>query len=158
MTGNVDLHQLGDVLEDAARRDLRPRRRTVVRGLVVVAAIGAIAAGGAVAAGRFLSEEQVALGMPAGSAIFGGTRPSCELQDDRVTYACTLASLPTEEVIDDHTGAKQLVTIDRRIAGGCIGQDREGRRWNCYLGDEAVKREILVRNLLGEYALVPGRG
>jgi hypothetical protein len=38
-------------------------------------------------------------------------------------------------------GAKELVTIDERIAGGCIGRDREGRCWDCYLGDKAVERE-----------------
>jgi hypothetical protein len=95
--------------------------------------------------------------MPAGSAILGGTEPTCELREDGITYACTLASLPTEEVVADHR-AKRLVTIDDRIAGGCIGRDREGRRWDHYLGDEAVKREILVADLLGEYAPEPGRG
>jgi hypothetical protein len=157
MTSHVDLRQLGDALERAARRDLRPRRRTVVRALVVVAALGAIGAGAAVAGGLF-SEDQVARGMPAGSAIFGGTHPTCALQDDGVTYACTLASLPTQEFIADHTGAKEPITIDRRIAGGCIGQDREGRHWSCYLGEEAVKHDILARDMLGQYAPSPSHG
>jgi hypothetical protein len=81
-----------------------PRRRTVVRGPAVAVLVAAIAAGAAVAGGLF-SEEQVASGMPAGSAIFGGTHPSCVLH-----------------------------------------------------GDEAVKRHILVHDLLGEYAPAPGRG
>lgn len=157
MTSHVDLRQLGDALERAARRDLRPRRRTVVRALVVVAALGAIGTGAAVAGGLF-SEDQVARGMPAGSAIFGGTHPTCALQDDGVTYACTLASLPTQEYIADHTGAKMPITIDRRIAGGCIGQDREGRHWNCYLGEEAVKHDIVARDMLGQYAPSPSHG
>jgi hypothetical protein len=157
MTTDSKLRRLGDELEHAARRDLRRRRRGAVRVVAVLAALAALGAGAAVAAGVF-SEEQVAAGMPAGSAIFGGTEPACELQEDGITYACTLASLPTEEILDDHRGAKELVTIDDRIAGGCIGRDREGRRWDCYLGDEAVKREILVADLLGEYAPVPGRG
>jgi len=50
------------------------------------------------------------------------------------------------------------VTIDKHIAGGCIGQDRDGRRWNCYLGEEAVRRHILVEDLLGESAPFPTRG
>lgn len=158
MSTNVDLRRLGDALEQAARRDLgRRRRRTARRAAVAAVAAAAIGTGAAVGSG-LLSEEQVARGMPAGSAIFGGTHPTCTLRPDGVTYACTLASLPTEEIIGDHTGAKELVTVDRRIAGGCIGQDREGRRWNCYLGEEAVKREILARDLLGQYAPAPGRG
>lgn len=157
MTTDTDLRRLGDALERAARRDLRPRRRSVVRVFAVTAALAALAAGAAVAGGLF-SEDQVARGMPAGSALFGGTHPTCELQGDGVTYACTLASLPTQEIIGDHTGAKELVTIDRHVAGGCIGQDREGRHWSCYLGEEAVKRDILARDLLGEYAPFPGHG
>lgn len=158
MTTDVHLRLLGDTLEHAARRDLRRRRRrSVVRTLAVLVALGAIGAGAAVAGGLF-SEDQVEHGMPAGSAIFGGTHPTCELRRDGVTYACTLASLPTQETIGDHTGTKELVTIDRRIAGGCIGQDREGRHWNCYLGEEAVKRQILAGDLLGQYAPFPSHG
>jgi hypothetical protein len=159
MTGTVhsDLRRLGDQLEQATCRDIRGRRRTALRIAAAVAALFAIGAGAAVAAGVF-SGETVAQGMPAGSAIFGGTSPSCALQDDGVTYACTLSTLPTEEILDDHTGAKELVTIDGRIAGGCIGQDREGRHWSCYLGEEAVKREILVRDLLGQVSYGPARG
>jgi hypothetical protein len=152
-----DLNRLGDELQRAARRDPRRPRRRVVQGLVAAAAVCAVAAGAAVAAGVF-SADDVAQGMPAGSAIFGGTHPTCELRSDGVTYTCTLASLPTEERLDDHTGAKELVTIDGVIAGGCIGRDREGRRWDCYLGEEAVTRQILVHDLLGEKSFGPGRG
>jgi hypothetical protein len=152
-----DLQLLGDALEQAARRYLRPRRRILVRGLVLVAVLAALGSGAALASGLF-SSDQVEQGMPAGSAIFGGTHPTCVLQQDGITFACTLASLPTQEILGDHRGAKELVTIDRHIAGGCIGQDREGRRWNCYLGREAVKRQILVADLLGQYAPSPGHG
>jgi hypothetical protein len=156
-TTQTDLVQLGDALERATRRDLRGRRRTAVRVAALVAALFAIGAGAAVASGVF-SGETVAQGMPAGSAIFGGTEPTCELQDDGITYACTLASLPTQEIIGDHLGTKELITIDGRIAGGCIGRDHEGRNWDCYLGEEAVKREILVHALLGQVSYGPSRG
>jgi hypothetical protein len=159
VTGTTDLRldRLGDELERAARRELRGRRRTVTRVAAAVVAVGALGAGAAVAAGVF-SEETVARGMPAGSAMFGGTEPTCALADDGVTYECTLSSLPTAEVLVDYTGSKQLVTIDDKIAGGCIGQDAEGRRWHCYLGEEAVKQEILVRDLLGQRSYGPSRG
>jgi hypothetical protein len=156
MTHARDLDLLGDALERAARRDLRPRR-VLWRGLAVAAAAAVLGSGAALAAGLF-SSDQVEQGMPAGSAIFGGTHPSCVLQGDGITYACTLASLPTQELIGDHRDAKELVTIDRHVAGGCIGQDREGRHWNCYLGREAVKRQILAADLLGQYAPAPGHG
>jgi hypothetical protein len=159
VTGTTDLRldRLGDELERAARRDLGRRRRLAVRAAAAVTAVAAIGAGAALASGVF-SGETVARSMPAGSVIFGGTEPTCELAGDGITYRCTLASLPTEEIVSDHTGSKQLITIDDRIAGGCIGQDREGRRWHCFLGEEAVKREILVHDLLGQRSYGPSRG
>jgi hypothetical protein len=156
MTSDTALRNLGDALERAVRRDLRSRRRAG-RVLAVVAAALAIGAGAALAGGLF-SAQDVEAGMPAGSALFGGTHPTCKLEADGVTYACTLASLPTEETSGDWTDAKELLTVDKHIAGGCIGRDRGGRRWDCYLGEEAVKRLILDRGLLGAYAPAPGRG
>jgi hypothetical protein len=157
-TTDPRLDLLGDALEQAARRDVgRRRRRTAVRLAAAVTAVAAIGAGAAVASG-VLSGETVARGMPAGSVIFGGTEPTCTLLGDGSTYDCTLAKLPTEDVLDDYTGSKQLVTIDGRIAGGCIGQDRDGRRWACFLGDDAVQRQILVRDLLGQPSFGPSRG
>ena len=154
---DTTLTQLGDSLEQAARFDLRARRRRITRVFAATAAAVAIGAGAAVAGG-LLSADEVEAGMPAGSALFGGTHPTCELGQDGVTYDCTLASLPTEETSEDWTDAKEILTIEKHIAGGCIGQDQLGRRWKCYLGDEAVEREILSRDLLGQFAPAPGRG
>jgi hypothetical protein len=153
----ADLRDLGDALERAAERDVRRRRRPGIRRLVVaVAAFSIMAAGTAVAAGVF-SPAQVAQGMPAGTYIFGQTDPSCVLDADGITYHCTLVNPPLPE-LSDFTGSKELVTVDDRIAGGCIGQDAEGMHWDCFMGDEAVKHEILVQDLLGQYAPEPGRG
>jgi hypothetical protein len=156
MTTEADLRMLGDALERAARRDLQPRRR-VLLATAGVAALLAIGVGAAIAAGVF-SNDQVARALPAGSVLFGGTHPTCALQDDGVTYACNLAALPTKEYIPDHRGAKEPITIDKHIAGGCIGLDREGRRWNCYLGEEAVKHQIVDEGMLGQYSPVPTHG
>jgi hypothetical protein len=157
MTQQLALCDLGDALERAARLDLRTRRRRSIRIVAVLAVAVALGTGAAVAGG-LLSADRVAAGMPAGSALFGGTHPTCTLLADGVTYDCALASRPTEETSEDWTGAKELLTIDRRIAGGCIGQDAAGLRWKCYLGDEAVARSILSGDLLGQYAPVPSRG
>jgi hypothetical protein len=156
MTSDTALELLGDALERAARRDLRSRRRAG-RALVVTVAALVVGAGAALAGGLF-SARDVEAGMPAGSALFGGTHPTCVLRADGVTYACTLASLPTQETSEDWTDAKEILTVDKHIAGGCIGRDQEGRHWDCYLGEEAVKRQILEHDLLGVYAPVPGRG
>jgi len=155
-TNDHDLAALGDALERAARRSLRPRRN-LLRVAVAAVAVGAVAAGAAVASGVF-SADRVASGMPAGSMLFGGTSPHCTLDGDGITYRCTLSSRPTEEVLGDYLDSKELVTIDDRIAGGCIGRDHEGLRWDCYLGDEAVRRGILVHDLLGQRSYGPSRG
>jgi hypothetical protein len=127
--------------------------------------------------------------MPAGSTIFGNASPECTLDEDEITYHCTVDTLtetstgycPTrkgayivlgvgqrgcerlggEWISDrahDHTGQREVVAIDGRVAGGCIGRDREGRGWDCYLGDEAVAREIISRDLLGERQHAPVSG
>ncbi len=74
-----------------------------------------------------------------------------------ITYHCTLSRLPGPE-IRDHRGSKELIAIDGRIAGGCIGQDEAGLTWDCFVGEEAVRRGILVEDLLGQPMLAPGRG
>ena len=156
MTSHAALQTLGDELEHAIRRDLRARRR--MSRILAVAVVALVMGAGAALGSRLLSAHEIEAGMPARSALFGGTHPTCTLRPDGVTYTCTLASLPTEETSDDWTNAKEVLTVDEHIAGGCIGRDPEGRHWDCYLGEEAVRRQILDRDLLGAYAPVPGRG
>ena len=153
----LDLARLGDDLEAAAQRDLKSagRRRTGRVGIGVVL-LTVLAAGTAVATGVF-SPREVAAGLPAGAMIFGGTHPTCALDADGVTYHCTLATAPAPE-ISDFKGSKQLIAIDQKIAGGCIGQDHAGMTWDCYVGKEAVRMQILVEDLLGQPELEPGRG
>jgi hypothetical protein len=151
-----DLARLGDQLEAAAQRSLgSTQRHRVARTGLGVIILTVLAAGTAVATGVF-SPRQVALGLPDGTYIFGGTHPTCALDGDGFTYHCTLATPPTETI--DFRGAKELIAIDQKIAGGCVGQDSAGLSWDCYIGDEAVKHEILVQDMLGDPALEPGKG
>jgi hypothetical protein len=152
----TNLTKFGDDLERAASRQLNRRRRRLQLSAAGVVALLAIGAGTAVAGGLF-TPKQVASGMPAGAAIFGQTNPSCTLDADGSTYHCTLASAPAPEVTD-FTGAKELVAIDKKIAGGCIGQDAAGMHWTCYIGEDAVRHDILVHDLLGQPEPEPGRG
>lgn len=152
----TELGNLGDALQCAARRDVRhPRRaRKLVLGTVVLCAgLGATA----VATGVF-SGDDVASGMPAGAALFGGTHPTCADADSSGAFDCTLSSKPTEEVLDDYAGTKEPLAIAHRVAGGCIGQDSAGLHWKCYLGGAAVTHGIVSRGFLGETVLGPGRG
>lgn len=153
-----DLALLGDQLEAAAERSLvSARRRRIGRTGLAVVVLTVLAAGTAIATGVF-TPRQVAAGLPAGTFIFGGTHPTCSLDADAITYHCTLATSPTAEGMTDFRGAKELIAIDAKIAGGCIGQDEAGLSWDCFVGVEAVRHEILVEDLLGQPELEPGRG
>jgi hypothetical protein len=99
----------------------------------------------------------VAAGMPAGAAIFSQTDPTCALETDGKTYRCTLKSPPAPET-SNFLDAKHIVVIAGRVAGGCVGLDQGGMTWNCFIGQEAVDRRIIGKNLLGELAPFPARG
>jgi hypothetical protein len=99
----------------------------------------------------------VAAGMLAGAAIFAQSDPSCVLDADGKTYRCTLKNAPAPE-FSNYLGAKMLLAIAGSVAGGCVGLDRDGMTWNCFLGQEAVDHGIIDKGLLGQPAPVPGRG
>ena len=153
-----DLARLGDQLEAAAERSVNSgRRRRMGRAGLGVVVLTVLAAGTAIATGVF-TPRQVAAGLPAGTMIFGGTHPTCALDSDGITYHCTLATSPTGEGTTDFRDSKELIAIDQKLAGGCVGQDVAGLNWDCYIGIEAVRHEILMEDMLGQPALEPGRG
>jgi len=154
---NTDLARFGDQLEAAAERSLgSARKRRIGRVGLAVAVLSLVAAGTAVGTGLF-TPHQVAVGMPAGTFIFGGTHPTCTLDGDGATYHCTLDSAPTGDQ-DDYRGTKEVVAIDQKVAGGCIGQDQAGLAWDCWIGTDAVRHEIITQDYLGEPVLGPGQG
>ncbi len=137
-----------------SRRLSRRPRRIAVIGAVAVLGIG----GAAAAAVSTIACDEVCQGLPGGSMIFQGTNPSCTSTDD-IVFQCTLASAPTQEVLDDYTNSAQLfVDADLNIAGGCRGQSADGLHWTCYLGRRAVDEQILAADLLGQHEAGPGRG
>ena len=166
MTHDPNLPSLQDVgaaLADATERDLhRVRRRPVRRIALALAGLVVLGAGTAAAAGLF-TPRQVAEGMPAGTAIFGQTDPSCVLNPDDGRYRCTLSKPPADEVTDAngnpaYLGTKEVVAINGVVAGGCIGLDQAGMTWDCYVGQAAVDHEIISQDFLGQPVLGPGHG
>ena len=163
-----DLVTLGDELEHAVARQVagsvtvkrrrKQRSRATVAGFAVagVVALGA----GAAAAGALLDHRTVETGLPNSGVIFGGTDPSCTVRSgDSEVFDCTLDHAPTVDAGDDFTGRKQSFTdADKKVAGGCIGQDHDGVRWTCYVGERAVEMKIIGRDLLGEYMPEPAAG
>jgi hypothetical protein len=153
------LDSLGDELGRATAKDLRRgSSRPVKRIILGVAALLVIGAGTAAAAGLF-SPKQVAAGMPAGGVIFNGTHPSCTANADG-SFACSLATAPdgTDAATSgDYTGTVEVLVVDGKAAGGCIGLDARGVSWTCYVGQDAVDHGMISKDFLGEPA-GPGRG
>ena len=72
-------------------------------------------------------------------------------------FDCVLDPAPAPEV-DDWTGTVEP-TIDAtgHIDGGCRGLNAEGTKWRCYVGEDAVRQQIIGLGLLG-VASGPGQG
>jgi hypothetical protein len=100
---------------------------------------------------------QVEVGMPAGAAIFARTDPRCVLSADATSFRCTLSRAPAPEVTN-FLEVREPLAIGGRVAGGCLGLDRSGMTWDCYIGQDAVDRAIIGKELLGQPAPHPSRG
>jgi hypothetical protein len=156
LTDQSRLDDLGDALGRATERDLRvARRRPVRRVALALMALALVGTGTAAAAGLF-SPKQVEAAMPAGAVIFNQTDPTCMYDAGGDVFHCTLSTAPVSE-IPDYAGTKETIVVDGRVAGGCIGQDSAGITWDCYIGQDAVDKEIVTQDFLGEPA-GPGVG
>jgi hypothetical protein len=163
---------LGDDLERAAAADLatgahtiRPRRRRASRRFLLVAAVVAIAIPGvAIAANELTSSSDVAASMPAGTLALAGTEPACTVVTDGVEFHCTLARAPADEVTDADGNPAWKGTVEptvdgtKHVNGGCRSLARDGKTWECYLGQAAVDQQIIGQGFLGQFAPAPGVG
>jgi hypothetical protein len=149
---------LGDDLERAARKELRRHARRRRRALGGAAALAILLPGGALAAG-LLSTEDVERSLPAGTRFLVGTTPTCEVVEDNVEYHCTIAGALNQPEIEDMKGTVEpTVDASKHVNGGCRSLRSDGREWRCYIGQEAVRRQIVSDGFLGEYAPSPGVG
>ncbi len=164
MTEQLD--HVGNALQRAWRLDhsrsgrlfrLRRQRRL----LLVLAIFAAVVGGGAaIAAGVLKSTEDEQQGMIEGYQLFDGSRPSCESLTS-TSFRCTLKESPTGMTFYDQNGHQLLdrflglkaETVDstRHIDGACISIRIDGRAWDCFLGDDAVKHGLLGAQRLGVY-------
>jgi hypothetical protein len=152
------LSDLGDDLERAARADLRRHSRRRRRVLGGAAAFAILLPGGALAA-SLLTTEDVARSLPAGTKFLVGTTPKCEVVKDGVEYHCTISGALNDPEISDMKGTVEpTVDASKHVNGGCRSRNSDGREWDCYIGEEAVRQQIIGPDLLGEYAPSPGVG
>jgi hypothetical protein len=163
MTMPAGLLDLGDALERAAADELAasPRWRRVARSrrfVAVLAAVAVLAPVAAVAASRLIGGHEVAQSMPAGAAIFAGTEATCTVVVPNVEYHCVLDRPPFPEVQDFKGVVEATVDKTKHVNGGCRGLTSDGLVWQCYLGEEAVRQQIVSQSFLGGYAPGPGHG
>lgn len=167
------LQQLGDALHAAAtaslddgRRPARPRaltrgrRRRRMAGALAVAVVAV--PGAAIAANALISPSQVAQSIPQGTLALLGTHPTCTTVTTGVEFDCTLASPPSA---DGGPAAGQWMrtvepTVDasKHVNGGCRSENAAGTRWRCYIGEAAVREQIIGPAFLGQPSLGPGVG
>jgi len=162
------LVRLGDELERAVAdqisgsRIVRRTRRLRSSGAVVATVMGAVvlAGAGAAAAVAFLTPDDVARGLPAGSVVFAGVTPICETTDeagDTLTCAVDGGLLSSEQ--SNWTGAIETFNSpDSTIGGACRSQDARGAEWICFVGQKSVDEDLLGPGVLGLHVDGPSRG
>jgi hypothetical protein len=158
------LGHLGDALEAAAEADLEvhPKRshrfRVTPRLAVVVAVLAVVVPGVAFAATQLIGNDDVARSLPAGTLSLAGTEPSCTTVQQDVEYHCVLARAPLPEVSDWKGTVEPTVDATKHVNGGCRSLASDGKEWECYIGETAVRQKIIGEGFLGEYAPTPGVG
>ncbi len=159
------LHRLGDALESAAAADLRNsnsaparRRRFSTRIAIAVAVVAVLAPAIAVAASHLIGTDEVEQSLPAGTLSLAGTEPTCTVVVQDVEYHCLLAHAPAPEVSDWKGTVEPTVDATKHVNGGCRSLASDGRQWECYIGQAAVRQQIIGPGFLGEYAPSPGQG
>jgi hypothetical protein len=170
------LARLGDALEAAAADDLRwdriraaevapapPRRQRSARRrrLLAAAAVAIVAVpGAALAADRLLRHDpqEVAASMPAGAVIFGGRTPTCTVVEADVEYRCTLDRPPLDWTAEQQGAVYNTTDANGVVNGGCRNVTADGLVWRCYIGEEAVRQEIIGPDFLGQTVEGPSVG
>jgi hypothetical protein len=161
---STSLGRLGDALEAAAEADLqrqpaRSRLRLSPRRLaIVVAALAILIPGVALAATQLIGNDDVARSLPAGTLSLAGTEPTCTTVKSGVEYHCVLAKAPAPEVADWKGTVEPTVDATKHVNGGCRSLASDGKEWECYIGEAAVRQRIVSEGFLGEYAPTPGVG
>jgi hypothetical protein len=69
-----------------------------------------------------------------------------------------LARPPANAISDWRGTVEPTVDANKTVNGGCRSLRSDGREWQCYIGEEAVKQRIISEDFLGEKAPTPGVG
>lgn len=163
-----ELRVVGNALERAWRKDVGARRLPARRiAIGVLAAVMLLGAGAAIGNSVLKSDADEEAGLLGGHNVFKGTSPTCERRST-TAFRCTLERPPTGLTFSDDDGnlltdaylGVKVQTVDARsrIDGGCVSVSKDGRAWDCYLGEAAVTQGIIGPGLLGQYQPGPAHG
>jgi hypothetical protein len=162
------LERLGHSLREAAAADLgrsaqaarRTRTRTRRRGAGLLAAAVVAVPGVALAANALISTDQVARSIPNGTLSLLDTHPRCTVVRENVEFDCVLDVAPSGEIGAGRWQGTVEPTVDdtKHTNGGCRSLNAAGTHWRCYVGQEAVRRQIIGPALLGVPSSGPGVG
>jgi hypothetical protein len=61
-----------------------------------------------------------------------------------------------EPAVDYEGVIEVLSSADLVVSGGCVGQDRAGTEWLCYVGQRAVDEGLIAQDFLGMQQPAPG--
>jgi len=168
----IQLEHVGDALQTAWREDHLRRHQTLIRRprrriLAFALAAAVVSAGAAVAAGVLKATADEQQGIVDGHQLFEGSQPQCESLAAS-SFRCILAKPPTGMTFYDEDGRLLLdrflgvttltVNSARNVDGACVSVSSDGRRWNCFLGQEAITRGLLAPQLLGTNQPEPPTG
>ena len=70
----------------------------------------------------------------------------------------TVDGRPAPEVEDWKGTVEPTVDRTKHVNGGCRSLVSDGTVWQCYLGPEAVRQQIVSDGFLGQQVEGPGRG
>jgi hypothetical protein len=161
----TDLDRLGDALERTTAADLSgeatapaPRRRFSRRLVLAGVAAAILIPSVALAANALISTEEVGQSMPAGALELAGTNPTCTVVKENVEYHCVLESAPGTSISDYKGTVYQTVDDTSHVNGGCRSLRSDGMEWQCYIGEEAVRQQIIGPDFLGELQTAPAVG
>ncbi len=96
--------------------------------------------------------------MPAGTKFLVGTTQTCTEVKAGVEYRCTISGHFTPEVQDMQGTVEPTVDKTKTVNGGCRSLRSDGREWECYIGQEAVRQQIIGPDFLGQHSEGPGVG
>jgi hypothetical protein len=77
---------------------------------------------------------------------------------ENVEYRCVLERSPDGWTPEQLGAVYNTVDDTQHVNGGCRNTTADGLTWSCYIGEEAVRQQIIGPDFLGEVQTAPGVG